>query len=69
MPPSRFRRFGRPLAVCQRWARREGIPTDDAALAAAALAALNMLAATLSLLLLVFLHRGGAHQLPIAAPR
>src|SRR3954447_11186659 len=61
MPSSRFRRLGRLLAVCRPWACREGLPTD----AAAALAALNLLAAALSLLLLVFLDRGGAQQLPI----
>ena len=54
------------LAPWKRWARGEGDPTDESELCAAALAALNILAAALSLLWLVLAHPGGARTLPIA---
>src|SRR3954452_685924 len=54
------------LSLWKRWGRGEGDATDESAISAAALAALNILGAALSMLWLVLPHPRGAHELPIA---
>ena len=67
MSPSRFTGPVGLLALWRRWGRGEGDPTEESALSAAALAALNILGAALSMLWLVLPHPGRAQALPIAA--
>ncbi len=66
MSPSRSRGPVGLLALWKRWGRGEGDPTVESAISAAALAALNVLGAGLSLLWLVLPHAGGAQERPIA---
>ena len=54
------------LALWKRWGRGEGDPTEESALSAAGLAALNILGAALSMLWLILPHPGRAQELPIA---
>ena len=54
------------IALWQRWYRGDGDLTEDSAMFAAALAALNLMGATLSVLWLVLPHPGHADELTIA---
>lgn len=65
MPQSPFRGPAGLLALWRRWGRGDGDPSDDSAMFAAALAALNIMGATLSVLWLVLPHPAAAHELPI----
>src|SRR3954447_226331 len=67
MSPSRSTRPVGLLSTWKRWGLGEGDSTDESAISAAALAALNILGAVLSLLWLVLSHPGGAQELRIAA--
>jgi diguanylate cyclase (GGDEF)-like protein len=67
MSPSRSTSPVGLLSTWKRWGRGEGDSTDESAISAAALAALNILGAALSLLWLVLSHPGGAQELRIAA--
>jgi hypothetical protein len=53
------------IALWKRWYRGDGVLTDDSAMFAAALAALNLMGATLSVLWLVLPHPGHANELTI----
>ncbi len=66
MSPSRSRGPVALLALWNRWGRGEGDATDESTISAAALAALNILGAALSVVWLVLPRSGGAHELPIA---
>ena len=66
MSPSRSRGPVALLDLWKRWGRGEGDPTDESAISAAALAALNIIGAALSVLWLVLPHSGDAQELPIA---
>jgi diguanylate cyclase (GGDEF)-like protein len=55
------------FALWRRWYRDDGGPTDDSAMFAAALAALNLMGATLSVLWLVLPHPGRVNELVIAS--
>ena len=53
------------MALWQRWYRGDGELTDDSTMFAAALAALNLMGATLSALWLLLPHPGHAHEAAI----
>ena len=55
------------LALWKRWYRSDGELTDDSAMFAAALAALNIMGATLSVVWLVLPHPGAANEGVIVA--
>ena len=55
------------IALWRRWCRGDGELTDDSAMFAAALAALNLMGATLSVLWLVLPHPEGANERVIVA--
>jgi diguanylate cyclase (GGDEF)-like protein len=66
MSPSRSRDPVGLLALWKQWGRGEGDPTDESALCAVALAALNLVGAALWMLWLVLPHASGAQERPIA---
>src|SRR3954454_14011379 len=67
MSPSRSTRPVGLLSTWKRWGLGEGDSTDESAITAAALAALNILGAVLSLLWLALSHPGGPQGLRLAA--
>ena len=66
MSPSRSRDPVGLLVLWKRWGRGEGDPTDESALCAVALGALNLVGAALWMLWLVLPHAGGAQERLIA---